>query len=187
MAKKIKVPTSVPRVEYKRILYSTDLSETGRCAFPHAASIANRYKADLTVFHVVETLQFEKHLVGYISEQLWNEIKTRNLQEAREILSRRKRDDASIEDAVDQFCQQVLVEGEDHPYVTYEIVVKTGDPVEEIIKEAHRGNYDLVVIGEHSRRVVKDALKRKVGSTAWRILHRCKVPVMVVRVPEEKV
>jgi len=136
---------------------------------PHAASIANRYKADLTVFHVVETLQFEKHLVGYISEQLWNEIKTRNLQEAREILSRRKRDDASIEDAVDQFCQQVLVEGEDHPYVTYEIVVKTGDPVEEIIKEAHRGTYDLVVIGEHSRRVVKDALKRKVGSTAWRI------------------
>jgi len=187
MAKKIKVPTSVPRVEYKRILYTTDLSETGRCAFPHAASIANRYEADLTVFHVVETLQFEKHLVGYISEQLWNEIKTRNLQEAREILSRRKRDDAAIEDAVDQFCQQALVEGEDHPYVTYEIVVKTGDPVEKIIKEAHRGNYDLVIIGEHSRRVVKDALKRKVGSTAWRILHRCKVPVMVVRIPEKQV
>lgn len=74
----------------------------------------------------------------------------------------------------------------DHPYVTYEIVVKTGDPVEEIIKEAYRGNYDLAVIGEHSRRVVKDALQRKVGSTAWRILHRCKVPVMVVRAPEEQ-
>jgi nucleotide-binding universal stress UspA family protein len=62
-------------------------------------------------------------------------------------------------------------------------VVKTGDPVEEIIKESHQGNYDPIVIGEHSRRVVKDALKRKVESTAWRILHRCKVPVMVVRVP----
>jgi hypothetical protein len=60
---------------------------------------------------VVETLQFEKYLVGYISEQLWDEIKTRDLQEAREILTRRKRDDATIADAVDQFCQQVLVKG----------------------------------------------------------------------------
>jgi nucleotide-binding universal stress UspA family protein len=67
------------------------------------------------------------------------------------------------------------------------VVIKVGNPVEKIIKEAHRGNYDLVIIGEHSRRVVKDALKRKVGSTAWRILHRCKVPVMVVRIPEKQV
>jgi nucleotide-binding universal stress UspA family protein len=187
MAKMIKVSTSVPKVEYKRILYTTDLSETGRCAFPHAAGIANRYKADLTVFHVVETLQFEKYLVGYISEQLWDEIKTRDLQEAREILTRRKRDDVAIKDAVVQYCQNALAGENEQPYVTYEVVVKTGDPVEKIISEAHGGNYDLVVIGEHSRRTVKDALKRKVGSTAWRILHRCKVPVMVVRVPEEKV
>ncbi len=184
MVKKIKIPRNVPRVEYKKILYTTDLSETGRCAFPYAASIANRYGAELTVFHVTETFQFEKYLVGYISEELWDEIKTRNLQEAREILTKRKRDDAAFKDTVDQFCQEALAEGEEQqPYVTYDIVVKAGDPVEEIIKEAHSGNYDLVVIGEHSRRVIKDAMKRKVGSTAWRILHRCKIPVLVVRVP----
>ena len=183
MAKRIKIPGKVPRVEYKKILYTTDLSETGRCAFPYAASIANRYGAELTVFHVTETFQFEKYLVGYIGEELWNEIKTRNLQEAKEILTNRKRDDTAFKDAVDQFCQEALAEGEDQPYVTYDVVVKSGDPVEEIIKEAHRGNYDLVVIGEHSRRVIKDAMKRKVGSTAWRILHRCKIPILVARVP----
>lgn len=183
MAKKIKIPKKVPRVEYKKILYTTDLSETGRCAFPYAASIANRYNAELTAFHVVETIEFEKYLVGYVSEELWDEIKTRNLQEAKEILTKRKRDDTAFKDAVDQHCQQALAEGEDQPYVTYQVVVKAGDPVEEIIKEAHSGDYDLVVIGEHSRRVIKDALKRKVGSTAWRILHRCKIPILVVRVP----
>ena len=67
--------------------------------------------------------------------------------------------------------------------VTYDVVVKTGDPVEEIIREADEGEYDLVVIGEHSGGRISDALKRKVGSTAWRILHRCKKPILVVRLP----
>ncbi|MDH3669533.1 MAG: universal stress protein [Gammaproteobacteria bacterium] len=179
----MKVSQELPRVEYKKILYVTDLSDTGRFAFPHAASIANRYKAEFTVFHVVETEEFEKYLVGYISEDLWDQIKTRNLQEARDILISRKRDDTAIKDAIDHFCQGALAEGDKQPYVTYEVVVKIGDPVEEIIEQAHGGNYDLVVIGNHGRRVTTDIL---MGSTAWRVLHRCKIPVMVVRLPTEQ-
>lgn len=183
MAKKSKVPQTVPRVEYKKILYATDLSETGRFAFPYAASIAHRYNSELTVFHVVETVEFERYVVGYISEDLWDEIKTRSLHEARDMLNSRKRGDTSIQDAVDQLCQEALPQGGNQPYVTYNIVVKSGDPVEKIVKEAHKGNYDLVVLGEHSVGVVRDAVKRKVGSTAWRVLHRCSVPVLVVRLP----
>ena len=33
---------TLPKIEYKKILYVTDLSESGRHAFPHAASIARR-------------------------------------------------------------------------------------------------------------------------------------------------
>ena len=171
----------VPKVEYERILYTTDLSESGRHAFPYAASIANRYGAQLTVFHVFETAGFEKQVVGYISEDLWDEIKTQNLEEARSILVNRKRNDVAIENAVDQFCHDALGPGAE-PYLTYEVVVKAGDPVEQIIEEAHSGNYDLVVIGRRGRRVIKDAL---MGSTAWEVLHRCRVPVMVVRLPED--
>ena len=179
----MKASQELPRVEYKKVLYATDLSERGRFAFPYAASIANRYKAAFTVFHVVETEEFEKYLVGYISEDLWDQIKTRNLQEARDILIDRKRDDTAIKDAVDQFCKGALAEGGKQPYVTYDVVVKIGDPVEEIIQEAHGGNYDLVVIGNHGRRIASDIL---MGSTAWRLLHRCKIPVMVVRLPTEQ-
>jgi nucleotide-binding universal stress UspA family protein len=179
----MKVPQKVPRVEYNKILYATDLSETGRFAFPYAASIANRYNAKLTVFHVVETVEFEKYVVGYISEDLWNEIKTRDLKEAKDLLTSRKRDDAAIKEALDQLRQEAVGEDEEKPYVTYDVVVKTGDPVEEIVKEADEGNYDLVVIGEHSGKGIGSALKRKVGSTAWRVLHRCKRPILVVRLP----
>ena len=179
----MKTPRKIPRVEYKRILYATDLSETGRFAFPYAASIANQYDGRLTVFHVVETVEFEKQVVGYVSEDLWEEIKTRSLEEAKDIITRRKRDDAAIREAVDQLYQETAAPGDDEPYVTYDVVVRSGDPVEEIIREADGGEYDLVVIGEHSGGRVKDALKRKVGSTAWRILHRCKKPILVVRLP----
>ena len=179
----MKFPRKLPRVEYKKILYATDLSVTGRHAFPYAASIANRYDAQLTVFHVVETVEFEKQVVGYVSEELWEEIKTRSLEEAKEIIANRKRDDTAIKEAVDQLCQDVVAEGEDKPYVCYDVVVKMGDPVEEIIKEADEGDYDLIVIGEHSGGGISNAFKRKVGSTAWRILHRCKKPILVVRLP----
>ncbi|UCH45383.1 MAG: universal stress protein, partial [Nitrospiraceae bacterium] len=80
------IPAKIPKVEYKRILYTTDLSESGRHAFHHAASLTNCYGADLTVIHVVEGgPELDKRLFSYVDEKLWEEIKTRNLQEARDI------------------------------------------------------------------------------------------------------
>ena len=168
----------LPSVEYKKILYTTDLSEAGRFAFPHAASIAKHYDAELTVFHVVETEEFEKYLVGYISEDLWNQIKTRNLKEARDILISRKRDSAVIKNAVDQVREHIQSE---KPAVTYDVVVEMGDPVEKIIEKARAGDYDLIVMGNHGRRALKDVL---MGSTAWRVLHRSDVPIMLVWLPD---
>lgn len=168
----------LPRIEYKKILYVTDLSEAGRSAFPHAASIAHHYDAELTVFHVVESRQFEKHLVGYINEDLWNKIRKRDLQEARDILVERKRDDASIKDSVDQFCQETLSGHKgSSPYVSYDVVVEIGDAVEKILAQVDKGGYDLVLISKHSHRKANEAF---VGDTASRVTRRCNVPVMVV-------
>ncbi|MDH3281965.1 MAG: universal stress protein [Gammaproteobacteria bacterium] len=174
-------PKQLPRIEYKKILYATDLSEAGRLAFPHAASIANRYAAKLTVFHVVETEEFERYLVGYISEDLWDQIKKRNLQEARDIIIGRKKDDVAIRDAVDQFCQDTLTGVEQKPYVAFDVAVETGDPVEKITAKARNDDYDLIVMGNHGRRALKEAV---IGSTAWRVLHHSKIPVMVVWLPD---
>ena len=175
MAKKNKLP----KIKYRKILYATDLSEAGRAAFPHAASIAHSYGAELTVFHVVESSHLEKYLVGYMSEKLWKEIKTRNLQEARDLLISRKRDDTEIKDSVEQFCDDALDQNKKQPYVSYEVIVKTGDPVEQITTEANEGKYDLVVLGNQGHRVIADSL---MGSTTRRVLHQCRAPVLVVRV-----
>lgn len=173
--------SKLPRIAYRKILYTTDLSESGRLAFPHAASLAHQYGAELTVFHVVESKEFEKFLVGYIDESVWESIKNRNLQEARDILVQRRREDTAIQDSVQQFCEDAM-DPEHKPYVTYEVMIGMGDPVDRIVEQAHSGSYDLVVIGKHGQGVVHGGL---MGDTARRVIRRCRVPVLVVQVPEK--
>lgn len=166
-----------PVIEYKKILYATDLSDSGRTAFPYAASIARLNNSILTVFHVLKPTKIENYLVGYIDEELWSEIKTRDLEEVKSILVNRKRDDTTIKKYVDEFCKGALVEGEEPPYISYSIKVVTGDPVTEIIREANDGNYDLVVIGKRGGGLLKEAV---MGTTARRVTRLCDRPVMVI-------
>jgi nucleotide-binding universal stress UspA family protein len=171
--------SKLPKVGFERVLYITDLSDSGRKAFPYAASIAHKYGAELTVLHVVESHDFEKYLVGYISEPLWDEIKDRSLHEARKMLLERKREDTAIKSSVDEMCKQSLADHE-HPYVTYDLVVEMGDPVESILKKANEGNYDLLVMAKHGHGAIKGAL---MGDTCHRVVRRCRKPVLIVEVP----
>lgn len=171
-----------PRIGFKKILYLTDLSETGRQAFPYAASLAHLYGAELTVFHVVESHDLEKYLVGYISEPLWNEIKRGSLEEARQILLRRKRDDARIRHSIDAHCQDAMPP-ESASYVSYDVVVETGDTVDKVLAKAEKEGYDLIVVGRHGHGALKGAL---IGDTAQRIVRRTTKPVLVVEVPPKE-
>jgi nucleotide-binding universal stress UspA family protein len=177
-----KVPYTVPNIEYKKILYTTDLSESGRYAFHHAASLANRYGAELTVFHAVQGgPELDRRLFGYVDEKLWEEIKTQNLEEATNILISRRRDNVAIKECVGQFCEEVQASIPDETDVTYSVVVKMGDPVELVIEEAETGNYDIIVMGSHGHGPLRAAM---MGDTVRRVVKRSKIPVLVVRVPE---
>ena len=171
--------SKLPKIGFDKILYITDLSESGRKAFPYAASLAHKYDSALTVFHVVETHDFEKYLVGYISEPLWEEIRNRNLQEARQILINRKREDAAIRSSVEEMHQRCLSEHQ-HPFVTYDILVELGDPVEKILEQAHKGDYDLLIMARHGHGLFKGAL---MGDTCHKVVQRCQKPVLIIEVP----
>ena len=175
---------TVPNVEYKNILYATDLSEAGRVAFPHAASIARKYDAGLTVLHVLDTSDFEESVLGYISEDLWEEIKQQNLEEARRILVERKRENVEVVNSVDRFHKHYVHEHDDtRPYVSYEIEVKAGDAVKGILQEASSGKYDLLVLAKRGHGVLDGGL---MGDTVRRVLRRCVIPVLVVHLPEDE-
>jgi nucleotide-binding universal stress UspA family protein len=68
-------------------------------------------------------------------------------------------------------------------FVTDDIIVVRGNPVEEIIKCSKEKNCDLIVMGTHGHGTLADAM---IGSTARRVLRRSLKPVLVVRLPDEK-
>ena len=104
-----------------------------------------------------------------------------SLEEARNILIKRKRDDTLVREKVDQFCQETLARHDCEPYVIYNVKVAMGEPVKEIIREAEENDYDLVVVGKHGAGLIDEAV---MGTTARRVLRRCGKPVLVVPLPD---
>jgi nucleotide-binding universal stress UspA family protein len=161
--------------EIKKILYTTDLSESARYAFGYAVSLANRYGADLTILHVMEDLSGTQGMlvINAIGEKKWSEIRDSNKKEVLDALKER----------VEQFCAEVSGEHPECPFLINEIVVTTGNPVEEILKQAEKKESDLLVMGAHGHGILAGAM---IGSISRRVLRQCKKPVLVIRLPAGK-
>ena len=172
----------LPKVDVKKILYATDLSENARYAFAYAVSLADLYNAAITFIHVLPEVssRLDKSVIGYISEERWEEIKSQNVEEARENIIGKRRDHLAIRDALHQFSEDVK---EDRGFATDDIIVVRGNPVEEILKYSEEKNCDLIVMGTHGQGTLADVM---MGSTARRVLRRSPKPVLVVRLPEEE-
>lgn len=174
----------VPKIKINKILYTTDLSESGRHAFAYAASLAHQYGAELTVYHVVhQDPEPHKSLSTFMSDELWESLKKQNLETAMETLLERRRDDTYIKQCIGEFCEGVQSAGPDNPYVEYTVAVDLGHPVEKILEFADKEGYDCIVMASHGHSTFQDAM---LGNTVRRVLRRAKQPVLVVRVPESQ-
>ncbi len=173
---------NLPKVEVKKILYATDLSENARYAFAYAVSLAGLYKASVTMVHVLPEVPalLDQSVIGYISEERWQEIKSQQMDEAKEALIGKKRGHLAIKEALHQFSEDVKQQQAGDGFTTDDIIVQRGNPVEEIIKSAEESNCDLIVMGTHGHSTLEDVM---LGSTARRVIRRSKVPVLVVRLP----
>lgn len=158
--------------EINKILFATDLSENAKYAFKYAASIANKFEAKITILHVIETLSpiAVSQLVEYLGKEKWHEIQKTNEQEYIDRIRNRLND----------FCNEMSVNLKSCSFLVDEIIIQSGIPVEEILNTAKKTGCDIVVMGTHGYGMLADAM---IGSTARRVVRRCKKPVMVVRLP----
>jgi nucleotide-binding universal stress UspA family protein len=156
--------------EIKHILYTTDLSENARHAFSYAVSLANRYQAKITIFHVVEELppSASSLLAGYIDEDELERIKRSNEETVINTVKTR----------LENFCKEVSV-----PCPDIEIVIKRGDAVEQILLKVQSSDFDVIVMGTHGHGLFEEAM---MGSTARRVVRRSEKPVLVVRLPKDQ-
>ena len=162
----------IPEIE--KILYTTDLSQNARYAFGYAASLANRYDAGITIFHVLEDISptADSLAINIIGKERWEKLRGNN---EKEVLD-------TIKSRLEKFCEDVQSKLPSCPFITDNILVKIGNPVDEILQEVENNSYDMVVMGAHGHGVLSDAI---MGSVSRRVVRRCKVPVLVVRLTEE--
>ncbi len=174
----------LPKVKVKKILYATDLSESALFAFAYALDLANLYGAELSLLHVLPEVSesLDASVEGYISSDRWKEIKQRHFNEAKETLTRKRKDHGAIREVLDQFCKDAKSTINKRRSDTDDIIVVWGNPVEQILVQAEEKNCDLIVMGTHGHGTLTDVM---LGSTARRVIRRSQKPVLVVRLPEK--
>jgi len=172
----------LPKVEVKKILYATDLSQSAKHAFAYAISLANAYNASITILHVLFDIpDIDATASFYIGQEEWAKIKKRTFDDAREALIGKKRDNVAIREILHKFSETAASENEDPSALMDEIIVEKGKPVDHIIQQAEERNCDLIVMGSHGHGPLAEIV---MGSTTRGVLRRSQKPVVVVKLPE---
>ncbi len=160
--------------DIKKILYATDLSENAKYAFSYAASLADKYDAQITVLHIFEDIpeSMNIYIKNAFGEEEWTEMQAEKEQAMIDKIKQRAAD----------FCDEMNKKLVDCKFLVEKIIVKKGVPVDEIIKESDKIEADMIIMGTHGHGVVIDTL---MGSNARRVVRRSKRPVLVIRLPEK--
>jgi nucleotide-binding universal stress UspA family protein len=171
---------NIPKIEIKKILYATDLSETALQAFAYTVNLACLYDARITILHTLH--EAPDVAARYIGKEAWAEIKQRHVDEARSALIGKRQQHKLVQAVLEQFSDQANEAFEDCRPVVDDIIVVEGKPEDEILRHAEEKNCDLIVMGTRGHGIIAEAL---IGSTARRVIRAAKIPVFIVPITEK--
>lgn len=145
-----------------KILVPTDGSETGMKAVHYAIDLAKQVKGTISLLHVIDKSSLITKSIPaestptHVMEPIENFLKAA----AENYLARAERT-----------CRRKRVKAEK--------MIRSGHPVEEILKEARRSKADLIVMGSHGGSALRSAV---LGSVTFGVIHKdTKFPVLVIR------
>lgn len=157
-------------MEFKKILWPTDLSENATQALPYVKSLAEKYQAEVHLLHVVEDVRQFDHIGGNARPSFLKEFQEKVVQRGKHRL--------------EETCQKELV---GCPGYQKQIVV--GDPAREILKTIEKEDIDLVVMATHGygegtggERTVHFPF----GSVSEKVVKNSPVPVFAVSLLKRK-
>lgn len=137
---------------YQRILVAVENSAADRTILEHVTALAKLTGAALLLVHVAD---------GWAA-RYFDELKLRESEEM-------KSDRAYLERLADELRTRGF---------TIETYLAKGDPATELIKAVEERNVDLIAMSTHGHRFLADVVH---GTTADRVRHLVKVPVLLLR------
>ena len=145
-----------------KILVPTDGSKHSKSSLHYAITFAKKMNASLILMSVIDKSLFLKQSVPVSSKN------SKLVEPIEDYLKRGA--DAVLKDA-ESLCRKHNVQCKK--------IMKTGHPVEEIIREAKRSKVDIIILGSHGKTAITAAI---VGSVTIGVINRIrKIPVLVVR------
>lgn len=150
------------------ILYASDISPGSRPAFRMAVEQALKHDAQIVFIHAVEPIN--SAATEMLDDYLPQKVNTAHT--AAWVNSYKER----IKERVQRFLDSELPEGVQLPHPT-QIKVLVGPPAKVIVRSADKLAVDLIVMGERS---ASTASRIFLGSTAQKVLHRSRIPVLIV-------
>jgi len=143
-------------IEFKRILFPVDLSESSDKMIPYVQAVAKKFDSKIYILFAARVFEyFSSIYVPYPSiSRFENEVI------------------AGAEKRLYEFVDEHFSE-----YANTQTVVVAGDASEEIINYIEEHHIELVIMGTHGRKGMDKIL---FGSVAERVLKTSPVPVMVV-------
>jgi nucleotide-binding universal stress UspA family protein len=145
-----------------RILVATDGSGTASKAVRFAVELARQAGASITVLSVIDKTSFLARSVPAVATP------THIIE--------------PVEDYMRQAAEGYVGKAEElcrRSKVGFRKVIRTGHPVEEIVKEAKRSKADIIVIGSQGRSAFTAAV---LGSVSLGVIHKSSgVPLLLVK------
>ncbi|HXF99480.1 MAG TPA: universal stress protein [Bacteroidota bacterium] len=138
---------------YARILVPTDFSKASFAAFAPAAELARRFRAQIILLHVAEELPVQAFRIGLSQKELEERLVTQ------------------AADAMRKAARKLGVKN-------VELVVRSGNVQEQILKLIKQRRIDLVVMGTHGRTGLARTL---VGSVTERIVRLAPCHVLTIK------
>ena len=145
-----------------KIIVPSDGSKTAQKAAAYAVDLAKQLNASMVVLTIIDQRSFIAQTVP-VSETARHTIEPIEdyLREAAE----------GYAGEVKKLC--------DKSGVPSEISIRTGHPVEEIVKEARKSKADLIVMGSHGRSALSATV---LGSVSYGVIHNdTTIPILIVR------
>jgi nucleotide-binding universal stress UspA family protein len=158
----------------RNILFAAGLGNDTGYVFDYALSLARTHGAKIYIIHSHEALN--------IGDQNLAEIYM--LQEGVEDAIEKSQLDSEekVRVYLEEICQEELKKHSAANELIADIKVSRYAPKAAILKAAEEVDADLILMGSHRHFALGDAL---LGSTTMKVLHSTRVPVLVVRIPQE--
>jgi len=155
---------------YKKILVAFDGSEPSRNALDHAVSIANQWKAELSILSVVPRV-----MMPVFPDEGFGAAPITAAQ-----------DMSDYQDKMKNIYAKSLKEAEEDikeafPDMKVTTLLLEGRPSNVINEEAEKENVDLIVIGSRGLGGITGWI---LGSTSRHVVESCTKPVLVVKSPQ---